>query len=83
MLKERAGTDQDWTNGYAIYLSMGLIRPAKGGSRKVDEILRRSQWRQRHRLHGQQDLAELKRRLSVRFPEQGDLFAEADSCAPA
>lgn len=83
MLKDRAGTDQDWTNGYATYLSMGLIRPAKGGSRKVDEILRRSQWRQRHRLHGQQDLAELKRRLSVRFPEQGDLFAEADSCAPA
>ena len=28
--------------GYATYVSMGLIRPVKVGSRKVNEILRRS-----------------------------------------
>ena len=77
MLTERSRVDQDWTNGYATYLSMGLVRPAKGTSRKVDEILRRSQWRQRHGLHGQQSLSSLRQRLTVRFPEQADLFSDA------
>ena len=76
MLTERSRVDQDWTNGYATYLSMGLVRPAKGTSRKVDEILRRSQWRQRHGLHGQQSLPSLRQRLTVRFPEQADLFSD-------
>lgn len=74
MLAERAHPDQDWTNGYRTYVSMGLIRPAKGTSRRVDEILRRSQWRQRNDLHGQRDPRELQKRLSVRFPQQADLF---------
>ena len=74
MLAERACAAQDWTNGYRTYVSMGLIRPAKGTSRRVDEILRRSQWRQRNALHGQRDPRELQQRLSVRFPRQADLF---------
>jgi DNA sulfur modification protein DndC len=77
MLQERADEDQDWTNGYRTYVSMGLLRPAKGSTRRVDEILRRSQWRQRHALHGQQDPIVLDRRLTVRFPQQATLFGDA------
>lgn len=80
MLQEGAGEDQDWTNGYRTYVSMGLLRPAKGSTRRVDEILRRSQWRQRHGLHGQQDPIVLDRRLTVRFPQQATLFDDAAAC---
>lgn len=81
MLQERAGADQDWTNGYRTYVSLGLLRPAKGSTRRVDEILRRSQWRQRHGLHGQQDPRDLERRLTVRFPRQATLFDDEAACS--
>lgn len=76
MLAERAAADQDWTMGYQTYVSLGLISPAKGQSARVDAILRRSQWRQRHDLHGERRAEELLSRLSVRYPRQGDLFEE-------
>jgi hypothetical protein len=63
-----------WTAGYERYLALGLVRPAPRSSRKADEILRRSQWRQRADLHGQRDPAKLRDRLAVRFPQQGELF---------
>lgn len=66
----------DWTWGYKTYLRYGTLRIAKGRSTSLDEILRRSQWRQAHGLHGQQDLASLRQRCTVRYPEQGDLFGQ-------
>jgi len=74
MLRERSATSGYWTAGYETYLSFGLVQPARGQSARVDEILRRSQWRQRHGLHGEPPLAILRDRLSVRYPSQGDLF---------
>lgn len=76
MLRERSATSGYWTAGYETYLSFGLVQPARGQSARVDEILRRSQWRQRHGLHGEPPLATLRDRLSVRYPSQGDLFEE-------
>ena len=78
MLKDRRTTEGYWTAGYETYLSFGLVQPAKGQSARVDEILRRSQWRQRHGLHGQPSLETLRSRLTVRYPSQGDLFEELD-----
>jgi DNA sulfur modification protein DndC len=77
MVRERSGSNQDWTVGYQTYVGLGLLRPARGQSSRIDGILRRSQWRQRHDLHGQRTMEELSQRLSVRFPRQGDLFEEA------
>lgn len=76
MLRERSMISGYWTSGYETYLSFGLVQPARGQSARVDEILRRSQWRQRHGLHGEPPLATLRDRLSVRYPSQGDLFEE-------
>lgn len=76
MLRERSATSGYWTAGYETYLSFGLVQPARGQSARVDAILRRSQWRQRHGLHGEPPLAILRDRLSVRYPSQGDLFEE-------
>jgi 3'-phosphoadenosine 5'-phosphosulfate sulfotransferase (PAPS reductase)/FAD synthetase len=44
---------QDWTIGYHTYLRYGTIALAKGNSASADAILRRTQWRQAHGLHGQ------------------------------
>jgi hypothetical protein len=74
MLDDCASFDWDWTAGYRTYLRYGLVQPAKGQSHLIDSILRRSQWRQRHGLHGQQDPDALRARLTVRFERQGDLF---------
>lgn len=76
MLRARPTTSGYWTSGYETYLSFGLVQPGRGQSARVDEILRRSQWRQRHGLHGEPPLAVLRDRLSVRYPSQGDLFEE-------
>lgn len=76
LVRERSSIQQDWTVGYQTYVGFGLLRPARGQSSRIDGILRRSQWRQRHELHGQRTMAELSQRLSVRFPQQGDLFEE-------
>lgn len=69
MLDERASFESDWTAGYRTYLRYGLVQPGKGASRHIDSILRRSQWRQRHGLHGQQDVAALRARLTVSFEQ--------------
>ncbi|MFT3815637.1 MAG: hypothetical protein QM740_20110 [Acidovorax sp.] len=67
MLDSRESFNWDWTAGYRTYLRYGLVQPGKGASRRIDSILRRSQWRQRHGLHGQQDLEGLRARLTVYF----------------
>lgn len=64
----------DWTLGFKTYLNLGIINIAKGQSRSTDEILRRTQWRQQHGLHGQQDLRLLAERCDVRYPQQGLLL---------
>lgn len=79
MLDDRPSFDRDWTAGYRTYLRYGLIQPGKGASRQIDGILRRSQWRQRHGLHGQQNLGALRARLTVRLERQGDLFEDLPS----
>lgn len=79
MLAGRTEFEDDWTAGYRTYLRYGLLQPGKGQSHLIDSILRRSQWRQRHRLHGEQDLAALRRRLTVPFERQGELFDAAQA----
>lgn len=64
----------DWTLGFKTYLNLGIISIAKGQSRSTDEILRRTQWRQQHGLHGQQDRRLLAERCDVRYPQQGLLL---------
>jgi len=81
MLRERSTASGYWTSGYETYLSFGLVQPGRGQSARVDQILRRSQWRQRHGLHGEPPLASLRDRLSVRYPSQGDLFEELEAAA--
>ena len=81
MLRARSTTSGYWTSGYETYLPFGLVQPGWGQSARVDEILRRSQWRQRHGLHGELPLAVLRDRLSVRYPSQGDLFEELQAAA--
>lgn len=87
MLDGRTEFEDDWTQGYRTYLRFGLLQPGKGQSHLIDSILRRSQWRQRHGLHGEQDLAGLRRRLSVPFERRGDLFetlgCDEDGCDAA
>ncbi len=81
MLRERSTVPGYWTSGYETYLSFGLVQPGRGQSARVDQILRRSQWRQRNGLHGEPPLASLRDRLSVRYPSQGDLFEELQAAA--
>lgn len=76
MLDDRSSFEHDWTLGYRTYLRFGLVQPGKGQSHLIDSILRRSQWRQRHDLHGAQDLERLLQRLAVTFERQADLFSE-------
>jgi 3'-phosphoadenosine 5'-phosphosulfate sulfotransferase (PAPS reductase)/FAD synthetase len=78
MLRQYARWDGYWTIGYLTYASFGMLGPGKGGSRRVDEILRRSAWRQRHGLHGQQDPKRLRQKLSVRYLQQADLFEDME-----
>lgn len=78
MLRQYARWDGYWTIGYLTYASFGMLGAGKGGSRRVDEILRRSEWRQRHGLHGQQDPKRLRQKLSVRYLQQADLFEDME-----
>lgn len=64
----------DWTEGFKTYLRMGIITVAKGQSRSTDEILRRTQWRQQHGLHGQQNLQDLIARCTVLYQRQQQLI---------
>ena len=64
----------DWTWGYKTYLQYGTISIAKGRSTQAHEILQRSQWRQEHGLHGQQDRYALEARCDVLFTSQLELI---------
>lgn len=65
----------DWTAAASDYLGVfQCIRLAKGQSSKVDSMMRRSQWLQRHRLHGQQGVAELRKRCDSLSHTQADLI---------
>lgn len=65
---------QDWTWGYKTYLRLGILSIGKGQARTNDEILRRSQWRQEHELHGQRSVEELDARCDVHYPRQQSLI---------
>lgn len=67
-------TCSDWTWGFKEYLAYGTIGIAKGKSSQTHEILQRSQWRQKHGLHGQQDHAKLESRCDVLFSAQLELI---------
>jgi hypothetical protein len=64
----------DWTWGYKTYVQYGTISIAKGRSSQTHEILQRSQWRQLHNLHGQQNRADLEARCDVLFTSQLELI---------
>lgn len=64
----------DWTWGFKTYLQYGTLSIAKGKSSQTHEILQRSQWRQEHGLHGQQDPAKLEARCDVLFSSQLELI---------
>jgi DNA sulfur modification protein DndC len=60
----------DWTFGFSTYLEYGTIGIRKGRSTQCHEILQRSQWRQKHQLHGHRTVAELENRCDVLFTNQ-------------
>jgi 3'-phosphoadenosine 5'-phosphosulfate sulfotransferase (PAPS reductase)/FAD synthetase len=64
----------DWTEGFRIYQRLGILSLGAGHSRKMDEILRRSQWLQSQELHGQRTPEEVKAKCSVRYEYQALLF---------
>lgn len=64
-----------WVTGYLYYLALGTVRPGKGQSSMVDELIRRTNWRQDMGLHGQRTQAELYERCQEKAPRQVDLFA--------
>lgn len=64
----------DWTEGFRIYQRLGILSLGAGHSRKMDEILRRSQWLQSQELHGQRTPEEVKAKCSVRYENQALLF---------
>lgn len=64
----------DWTEGFRTYLRLGMVHIGQGQSRTTDEIMRRSQWRQEHNLHGQRSLEELEARCDVYYQRQQSLI---------
>lgn len=65
----------DWTIGATTYLQYGTVTLAKGQSSGIDSMLRRTQWLQRHGLHGQQSLESLKSKCATLRETQSELFA--------
>ena len=65
----------DWTIGAMTYLQIGTVTLASGQSSAIDSMIRRSQWLQRHGLHGQQTAEGLRSRCSSLAQSQADLFA--------
>lgn len=78
MLRQYARWDGYWTIGCLTYASFVMLGPGDGRSRRVNEILRHSEWRQRHGLHGQQDPKRLRQKLSVRYLQQADSFEDME-----
>lgn len=75
MIEQYCHTDcRDWTLGFRTYLQYGTLTLAKGRSSQTHEILMRTQWRQSHGLHGQQDIKQLEERCDVLFESQLELI---------
>ncbi len=60
----------DWTYGFQTYIQYGTIGISPGRSWQCHEILQRSQWRQKHQLHGQRTAEKLEARCDVLFARQ-------------
>lgn len=67
--------EPDWTIGMMVYLQYGLISLATGQSSAIDSMIRRSQWLQKHGLHGHQTPDTLRRHCSSLAESQSELFA--------
>lgn len=64
----------DWTMGAMTYIQYGVVTLATGQSSVIDSMLRRSQWLQRHGLHGHQTAESVRSRCSSLQRSQADLF---------
>ena len=67
--------DVDWTIGASTYLRYGTVTIGEGQSAFTDKLLRRSQWLQRHDLHGHQTAQALRARCDKWMASQEELFA--------
>jgi len=65
----------DWTIGAMTYLQYGTVTLASGQSSAIDSMIRRSQWLQRHGLHGPQTAEGLRARCCSLVKTQAQLFA--------
>lgn len=65
----------DWTVGAMEYLQYGTVTLATGQSSAIDSMIRRSQWLQRHELHGHQTAESLRARCCTLNETQAELFA--------
>lgn len=65
----------DWTIGAMTYIQYGTVTLATGQSSAIDSMIRRSQWLQRHGLHGQQTAEGLRARCCTLAETQAELFA--------
>lgn len=65
----------DWTIGAMTYLTFGTVSLASGQSSAIDSMIRRSQWLQRHELHGHQTPESLRSRCCSLTETQAELFA--------
>lgn len=74
MVRDFHKSDVDWTCAASIYLRYGCVTLGKGMSSRVDDILRRSQWLQRHDLHGQRTARDLAPRCQSQATQQEGLF---------
>jgi DNA sulfur modification protein DndC len=75
MIERYHRPDIDWTMAATIYLRYGTVSLAKGQSSSIDDIMRRSQWLQRHDLHGHRTAEELAARCTTLASSQVSLFA--------
>lgn len=74
MVREYHAPSADWTTAASIYLRYGCVNLGKGMSSMVDDMMRRSQWLQRHDLHGQRGEKELAARCHTLSARQEVLF---------
>lgn len=75
MIKQYHHVHTDWTLAASIYLRYGTVSLAKGQSSAIDDMIRRSQWLQRHDLHGHRTAAALRPRCTSLASAQSELFA--------
>lgn len=65
----------DWTIAAMTYIQYGTVTLATGQSSAIDSMIRRTQWLQRHGLHGHQTAESLRARCSSLVETQAELFA--------